>query len=203
MQDTQKQTLAPKVVMNLLTRHMCFPLGKAYGQISSVDELYAPHTCTVHWHAFPDLGVLGFNTHQKSDKISRLKNNPALSGCYWNAEQGFQMRWRAQGDLSQKLISENMRMDLWMSLRPQVRRAYWLCELDLPLDIKMLPSLDLETVPSQFMTVLCRVNSWDIFWDASSNPDSEYRFGQRLRYDWKQNQWVEQHINHVHSQIIA
>ncbi|MEZ4704989.1 MAG: pyridoxamine 5'-phosphate oxidase family protein [Bdellovibrionota bacterium] len=197
------KTLAPSEIESILSTYMAFPHGKSYGQVSTVDQEDQPDTCTVHWHALMNWNVLGFCTHRQSTKFHNLGQNPFLSGCYWNREQGFQLRWKAVASL--EAISQNpeLKQNLWNLLRKEVRTAYWLCHMGLPLGMADLPSINHDQIPEEFSPVLCNVHEWDLFWDASSQKDSEYRFGKRTKYILDQSQqWEAKSVNHVHSAIL-
>lgn len=176
----------------------CFvdPDDPAYGQVSTISPDGVSFVRTVHIHYLSDRSSLAFNAHKQSVKWKHIKENGLVSGCYFDQKRGIQIRWRSKHN---KLIhpvestDEELLSQMWLATREEVRLAYWLYDLNVPLnqeDISQI-SINVEERAPSFVTVVSLPDHWDLY---ELNPRG-YRFGCRTLLSFQNNEWKRETVS--------
>ncbi len=187
-----KQSFAPDFCYDLIAKAFSDEAHPAYAQVATADSNQAPHVRTVHVHFLPTLNVLAFNTHTGSPKWRHLTKNPLLSGCYLDLTRQIQFRWESEVELvNDPLTHPNLLEDLWLRMRTDVRKAYWMDTKNLPLNQMPPKDVDLNQRSPNQGVVLCRPYHWNIYEIHEEN----YSKGVVTLHQLKDDQWYSKEIS--------
>ncbi|MBI3019507.1 MAG: pyridoxamine 5'-phosphate oxidase family protein [Deltaproteobacteria bacterium] len=178
---------APEICRTLIIQAFDTESRPAYGQVATVDEKKHPHVRTVHLHYSPEKEAIIFNTHLKSSKWKHLQKNPILSGCYYDQYREIQFRWSSKVELLDDHKKENIPLleKMWLRMREEVRRAYWLDAKKIPLDQKLPQDINLQKRPSTHGIIVCHPTLWNIY---ETNPQ-DYCKSTSTIHALKKGQW--------------
>ena len=156
---------APEICRTLIIQAFDTESKPAYGQVATVDEKGEPQVRTVHVHYSPEKEAIVFNTHVKSSKWAHLQKNSTLSGCYYDQYRDIQFRWSSKVELLDDLKKENLPLleKMWLRMRDEVKRAYWLDAKKIPLDQKLSVDVDLQKRPPTHGIIVCYPTTWNIY----------------------------------------
>ncbi len=159
----------------------------AYGQVATVDSKGTPQVRTVHLHYSPEKEALVFSTHIKSAKWTHLQKNPVLGGCYYDQYRDIQFRWNCKVELLEDHKKENLPLleKMWLRMREEVRRAYWLDAQKIPLDQTLPPDTDLQKRPPSHGVIVCHPTFWNIY----ETNSQDYCKGTSTSHALKKGQW--------------
>lgn len=185
-------SFAPDFCYDLIAKAFLDEAHPAYAQVATVDSNSAPHVRTVHVHFLPKLNVLAFNTHVGSSKWTHLKKNPLLSGCYVDLVRQVQFRWESQVELVEDSAQyPNLLEELWLRMRIDVRKAYWMDYKNLPLAQMPPQDIDLNTRSPNQGVVLCKPYRWNIYEIHEEN----YCKGVVTLHEFKNDQWYSKELS--------
>ena len=184
---------APELCRDLIVQAFDTESKPAYGQVATIDEKGCPQVRTVHLHYSPEKEAIVFNTHVKSSKWKHLQKNPTLGGCYYDQYRDIQFRWDSKVELLDDRKKENLPLleKMWLRMREEVRRAYWLDAKKIPLDQKLPAGIDLQKCPSTHGIIACHPTIWNIY---ETNPQ-DYCKGTSTLHELKKGQWQSKVIS--------
>ena len=169
-------TSFPKVLESAVLKS--FVDQKAYGQVSTVSALGVPSVRTVHLHYVVDGDFFAFNTHVLSKKVSDLRANAKISGCFWDEKNQKQFRMIADAEILDEKTDGEFMQRLWLTMRDETRLAYVLESQGIDYDADLDGDHSVERRVPRHTVVAFRPHQWDIH----AFSDRGYRFGKTTRY---------------------
>lgn len=167
-----------------------FVENNAYGQIATSDDASGLMSVrTVHLHFIESKDCFAFSTHALSQKTKDVALNSKLSGCYWDASQGIQYRFKANAKVVDAGDAEasDFLQSMWLKMREETRMAYALDELGQPYDTQgELPSVAQRSKAHRGITLV------PFWWDVHHFDPKGYRFGRRFVYHLNDGRWEKQ-----------
>jgi pyridoxine/pyridoxamine 5'-phosphate oxidase len=184
--------VAPDNIKKLIIDTFSDKDNSAYGQVATVSG-DLPQVRTVHIHYIKEYDALAFNGHINSSKWRELQENPKLSGCYFDMMQMIQFRWDARATLIDSSHKEYTALldKMWLSMREEVRSAYWLEHKNIPFSEAEEHKFNLEERTPNLGTILCKPTLWNVY---ELNPEF-YPKGKVTIYKLEDQNWVSKEVS--------
>jgi hypothetical protein len=136
-----------------------------FGQAATVElrgRRAVPQVRTVLFYYVEELDCIAFCTGTKTKKWAQLKKNPALSGCFYDAERTTQYRWECRAETAEASSPRHglLVARLWRTMSADLRRCIW---EDHNRSVKAAGPIDIEVPCPSEGVVICRPDRWDIF----------------------------------------
>ncbi|MBI4040328.1 MAG: pyridoxamine 5'-phosphate oxidase family protein [Deltaproteobacteria bacterium] len=188
--------IAPKEIKSLIIEAFTDDVHPAYGQIATVNQEGRARVRTVHLHYIKQVDAIVFNTHIQSRKWEELSDNPYVSGCYFDLFRSIQFRFEAKVQLiAPKNHEHTSLLDLlWLKMREEVRRAYWLDSLNKSIRDSLPKNISLHQRAPNLGSMICMPYQWHIY----ETPAEDFTKGKATLYTQKNGRWQTQKVDLLH-----